>query len=178
MLSCRLCHCSRAARQDVVFTDASLVRRNQRSSAGMGVWFGPHDPRNLTAVAAEQQRLHDINRYELGAIYLALLRAEPTRPLVIKTDSMAALHMLAVPERAKPQQEALVAAVLCLIKDRQQQGGTTGLCKVKAHRGCPGNEGADSLAKDAARRVRFDAVVALPTSSGQHGTFFSSALCN
>ncbi|KAF6252680.1 hypothetical protein COO60DRAFT_1643801 [Scenedesmus sp. NREL 46B-D3] len=151
--------------QQLAFTDASLLYRSRPSSAaaGLGLWFGAKDSRNLAAAIVEPPSMRDINRYELGAMYMAMLHVGATDDLVIATDSMCAIKMVEDPSRAKPKYRVLLHAIGRLMQHRLERGGsTTELRKVKAHSGCLGNEQADRLAKQAARSSRAGASVVLP----------------
>jgi ribonuclease HI len=155
----------------LAFTDASLRRCRGHFYAGLGVWFGPEDGRNVAASVLKPQLLTcDINRFELAAIYLAMLRADTASPLVNHTDSMSALHMLAKPHRAKDKYAAILHAVQHLISLRAARGSSTSVCKVKAHSGCHGNDQADRLAKQAAGGAPIPPLtfVSLPVSAGAH----------
>jgi len=84
---------SSAAGEDVVYTDGACAGNGQHGSvAGIGVWWGPIDTRNLSERCPGRQTN---NRAELIAIIRALETSPITSmPLVIKSDSEYAIKCI------------------------------------------------------------------------------------
>ncbi len=137
----------------VIWTDGSS-RGNGRvgATAGMGVYFGPSDPRNLS------ERLPGVvqtnNRAELTAIIRALEAVAPDANIVIKTDSQYSVSCFTIwaqswirrgwkNSKGSPvENRDLIQKGLELLK----RPGVTKFVKVRAHIGTAGNEAADHLA--------------------------------
>ena len=88
--------------------------------------------------------MHDVNRTELAAIYLALCIAPSDVAVALHTDSACCLDMLAASSRSGGAFAVLLDATRRVV--RLHRAPTT-FHKVKAHSGVWGNEEADRLAK-------------------------------
>ncbi|KAH8983965.1 ribonuclease H-like domain-containing protein [Lactarius hatsudake] len=143
--------------EDVVYTDGACSRNGQAGSvAGVGVWWGPNDPRNISERCPGSPQTN--NRAELIAIIRALETATTTLPLVIKTDSKYAMKCIVkwLPswrkrnfrtyEGTPVKNSELIMYADALISMRKKAGQNVRFEHVAGHAGEPGNEGADKLA--------------------------------
>jgi len=135
----------------VVATDGSL-----RRSGIMGAAMVAKDNR-LPARSVAVFGPPSSGRAELTAVVLALVNCPREEDLNILTDSLGSMQRLQSMQREDfplflyrhPTRQLLLHAV-DLINQRAAAGSTTRLIKVRAHRGEPLNEWADSLAAGAA----------------------------
>ncbi|KAH9848936.1 ribonuclease H-like domain-containing protein [Lenzites betulinus] len=142
---------------DVVYSDGSC-RGNGKSNpvAGVGVWWGQNDPRNLAERCPGGQTN---NRAELIAIVRVLETTPHTkRPLLIKTDSKYSISCFRhwMPKwlqnnfktaSGEPVKNApLIRYLSALLDERALEGQKIHLQYIKGHAGHEGNEGADQLA--------------------------------
>ncbi|KAJ6601449.1 ribonuclease H-like protein [Mycena vulgaris] len=142
---------------DVVYSDGAAKGNGQKGAvAGVGVWWGRDDPRNLAERCPGAQTN---NRAELIAI-LRILETTPQskRPLLIKTDSQYSkkcfgewIHgwikrnwRTATGEAVK--NAPLIKYIHAHLDARARRGQRMRLQYVKAHNGEEGNEGADAQA--------------------------------
>ncbi|KAI9454389.1 hypothetical protein BJY52DRAFT_1225114 [Lactarius psammicola] len=144
--------------EDVVYTDGACSGNGQpRPVAGIGVWWGPSDPRNLSERCPGSPQTN--NRAELIAIIRALETAPITPiPLVIKTDSKYAMqcvdtwihrwrkHDFRTSQGTRVKNSELIMYANALISMRNQAGQDVKFQHVPGHAGEAGNEGADALA--------------------------------
>jgi len=147
-----------AAQQEgrtIIYTDGSYrnhgTKQNPKVTAGIGVWFGRDDPRN---VSLSVPGLIDNYEAELYAIFVGLQQCKPEEKVLILTDSRAAAT---IGKRNSRCSKALIQQLLALQKGRDVQ------CEwIPGHSGIEGNRHADRLAK----RARKEAVpeVQLPQS--------------
>ncbi|KAF9072783.1 ribonuclease H-like domain-containing protein, partial [Rhodocollybia butyracea] len=141
----------------VVYSDGACKGNGKVGSiAGIGVWWGNNDPRNLAERCPGDQTN---NRAELIAI-CRVLETTPYRkgPLTIKTDSKYCIQCFNdwLPRwqqngwrRAdgKPVLNApLIRYIAALLDARFRIGQKVFLEYIKGHAGFEGNEGADGLA--------------------------------
>ncbi|KAL1887743.1 hypothetical protein Cpir12675_006431 [Ceratocystis pirilliformis] len=140
-----------------VYTDGSS-RGNGRvtAAAGVGVFFGYNDPKNVSARLAGEPQTNQ--RAELTAILFALQRVPHNQKILIITDSQYSIKcatvwaagwkrknwMTASGEEVKNQD--LVKSITHEISLREQAGGLTSFKWVKGHSDSPGNHAADRLA--------------------------------
>jgi len=124
--------------------------------AGIGVWWGTNDPRNLAERCPGAQTN---NRAELIAI-ARILETAPlsNRGLLIKTDSRYSMDCFKswLPKwltngftatSGNPVKNApLIRYISALLDDRARNGHKVRLQHIKGHAGHEGNEGADYLA--------------------------------
>ncbi|KAI0762190.1 ribonuclease H-like domain-containing protein [Trametes elegans] len=142
---------------DVVYSDGSCRGNGKVGSvAGIGVWWGQNDPRNLAERCPGGQTN---NRAELIAIVRVLETTPHTRrPLLIKTDSKYSISCFRhwMPKWLKnnfrtasgePVKNAsLIRYLSALLDERALEGQKVHLQYIKGHAGHEGNEGADRLA--------------------------------
>jgi ribonuclease HI len=142
---------------DVVYSDGACKGNGRAGSvAGIGVWWGPDDSRNLAERCPGDQTN---NRAELIAI-LRVLETTPisTKPLLIKSDSRYSLDCLkswifkwkkngfrnAQGEAVK--NAGIIRCTSIQLDIRARYGQKIRLQHVKGHSGDVGNDGADAMA--------------------------------
>ncbi|KAJ9515662.1 hypothetical protein QJQ45_002695 [Haematococcus lacustris] len=129
----------------VTYTDGSCIKGTEGASVGAGVYTPASDDRNTIALSGDTT----INRAELIAI-LSALQVGAKR---IATDSLCSLYQirraLANPMSLRTHRHKDILAEIASILTNSQD--TVHFFKVRAHSGIIGNEGADALAKHAAR---------------------------
>ncbi|KAJ9517217.1 hypothetical protein QJQ45_009174 [Haematococcus lacustris] len=129
----------------VTYTDGSCIKGTEGASVGAGVYTPASDDRNTIALTGDTT----INRAELIAI-LSALQVGAKR---IATDSLCSLYQirraLANPMSLRTHRHKDILAEIATILTNSQD--TVHFFKVRAHSGIIGNEGADALAKHAAR---------------------------
>ncbi|KAL0951859.1 hypothetical protein HGRIS_008519 [Hohenbuehelia grisea] len=142
---------------DVVYTDGSCHGNGvDNARAGIGVWWGHSDQRNLSERCPGKQTN---NRAELIAV-VRVLQDTPmsTRPLLIRTDSQYTIKCINIwihnwkrngwrTAGGKAVENAAVIRYLSsLLQGRITYGHPVRLEYVKGHAGHEGNEQADQLA--------------------------------
>ncbi|RDX41627.1 ribonuclease H-like protein [Lentinus brumalis] len=145
----------------VVYTDGSC-RGNGKpgSTAGVGVWWGVDDPRNVSERCPGDQTN---NRAELLSIIRVLERAPTDRPLEIRSDSQYSISCMTAwvfdwkrrgwrKSDGKPVLNlALIQYADLLLEERRRVlKQSVEFKKVLAHSGVEGNEAADRLANEGA----------------------------
>ncbi|KAG8879368.1 hypothetical protein FRB97_009670 [Tulasnella sp. 331] len=138
----------------IAYTDGACQGNGKDDAkAGIGVWYGPNDPRNLSERCPGDQTN---NRAELIAIIRCIeTEQDPSVPLIIKTDSQYAIKCIRdwLPNwiargwkgtNGEPIKNKRVIQHLTNILD--DRPGKVVLQYVKGHAGIEGNEGADKLA--------------------------------
>ncbi|UNI20317.1 Ribonuclease H [Purpureocillium takamizusanense] len=140
-----------------IYTDgSSLANGKAGSRAGVGVFFGDGDPRNVSERLPGEPQTNQ--RAELMAILRALQIAPVTQPVQIVSDSQYSINcvtqwapgwkrkgwMTASGEMVKNKD--LIEQVIDLIEQRTLVGGTTYFHWVKGHATDRGNMAADRLA--------------------------------
>ncbi|KZS91963.1 ribonuclease H-like protein, partial [Sistotremastrum niveocremeum HHB9708] len=169
---------------EVVYTDGACQKNGMLDArAGLGVWWGRDDPRNLSERVPGPQTN---NRAELIAIIRALETAPMSdRPLLIKTDSCYVISCVrdwlsiwkannfrtSTGSEVKNWKVILYLQHLMDLRFVEARGAH--IQHVKAHVGHEGNEGADVLAKKGVweRRVKerdWLSTVEIPESSQGH----------
>ncbi|KZT02364.1 ribonuclease H-like protein [Laetiporus sulphureus 93-53] len=141
----------------IVYCDGACKGNGQAESvAGIGVWWGRSDPRNLAERCPGSQTN---NRAELIAIVRVLETAPHNKnPLIIKTDSQYSIKCLRtwLPKwldngfktaKGDPVKNVqLIYYLNALLAQRALEGQKVHLEYVRGHAGEEGNEGADALA--------------------------------
>ncbi|CCG84792.1 protein of unknown function [Taphrina deformans PYCC 5710] len=144
----------------IIWTDGSSRGNGQNAaSAGLGVYFGANDPRNIAERLAGSRQTNQ--RAELTAIIRALETVHADEDVIIKSDSQYSINCFTVwhqswanngwknSKKQPVENKDLVQAGLELITSRK---GKTKLMKVRAHIGLHGNEMADQLANEGAMK--------------------------
>ncbi|KAJ2448449.1 hypothetical protein EV183_005433 [Coemansia sp. RSA 2336] len=142
-----------------VYTDGASSRNGQKGArAGIGVYFGDGDPRNISEPLPGDATRQTNQRAELMAILRAIQATESStsKKLLICTDSMYSINCLTVwfkkwerngwtssVSRKPVENQDLIRPILELIRAR---GGNVSFRHVRGHAGIAGNEAADRLA--------------------------------
>jgi len=130
------------APEGVVYTDGSCFNNGQpNAAAGAGVYFGDSDPRNLAEEVPGDQTN---NRGEAYAILRAL--QETKGPLEIRSDSRYSIDCATRKKTARVNLD-LFRQIWRICRTR-----TVTFTWLKGHNNDRGNDGADRLAGEAARR--------------------------
>ncbi|EWC43405.1 hypothetical protein DRE_07652 [Drechslerella stenobrocha 248] len=147
-----------------IYTDgSSLMNGSASARAGVGIWFGPGDKRNLSEPLNDPKATN--NRAELSAILRAIEIAPKHREVLIFTDSKYAIQCVTewfqkwrangwhTAAGRSVENQDLIEDILQRIEERVTQGGAkTKFEWVNGHKGVVGNEMADKLARDGAVR--------------------------
>lgn len=143
----------------VIYTDGSSLSNGKAGSrAGLGVFFGVNDPRNVSERLNSEPQTNQ--RAELMAVYRALeVCGSDTKPIEIRTDSMYTLNIVTKwadgwikknwkrSDGGKVMNRDIIEPLITRIKSRP---GPIKWVHVKAHVGTFGNEMADRLANEGA----------------------------
>lgn len=117
-----------------VYTDASIMNK----IAGIGIWSDRYELNNSWSLKGHL----DINRAELGAILIALLKLNYEGNVHILSDSLTALKLI----NGSIQLDKFSLIANCVQYMRDNWSGSINFKKVKGHSGNIGNENADRLA--------------------------------
>lgn len=130
-----------------IYTDASIRTVDSKYVAGIGIWFGSKNEKNVSQ-RFEVENINDINFCELFAIYLAIIKSDPNKEIHIHTDSMTSMKLLEEGflhnSIQNKKYETPVMKILSVIKSRKHK---TRIFKVKAHHDDLGNNNADYMAR-------------------------------
>ncbi|KAF9403226.1 hypothetical protein BGX21_006222 [Mortierella sp. AD011] len=143
----------------VIYTDGSSLSNGRvGSQAGLGVFFGVNDPRNISERLEGEPQTNQ--RAELMAVYRALdAVGNDTAPIEIRTDSMYTINIITKwsdgwiknnwrrGDGGKVQNRDIIEPLITKIKNRP---GPIKWVHVRAHVGTFGNEMADKLANEGA----------------------------
>ncbi|KAK4647068.1 uncharacterized protein QC761_122230 [Podospora bellae-mahoneyi] len=146
----------------VVYTDGAAPGNGKRhATAGIGVYFGAGDPRNISKRLPGP--LQTNQRAELMAVLLALQAFDPAESVEIRTDSQYSIDCVTKWYRgwvrngwlsakgAAVKNDDIIKPIRALIDERDAAGARTKFTKVAGHSGDPGNDAADRLAVLGAR---------------------------
>ncbi|RPA72426.1 ribonuclease H-like protein [Ascobolus immersus RN42] len=147
----------------IIFTDGSaLGNGKKRAVAGVGVWFGHGDPRNISEPLGGPVQTN--NRAELTAIIRAIESVEEKQDIKICSDSDYSIKCITqwsptwikknwVNSSGKPvENRDLIETILNYIEGRKRKGSKTIFEWVKAHTNTKsGNDYADELATAGSR---------------------------
>lgn len=141
----------------VIYTDGSSLANGKKGArAGVGVFFGANDPRNISERLVGDPQTNQ--RAELTAIQRALEVAPVAQKVQIYTDSQYSINCMtqwaASWERkgwktatgAEVKNQDIIRKVLALMKERTRAGGETYFQWVKGHSTDVANAAADRLA--------------------------------
>ncbi|CCU81011.1 ribonuclease H [Blumeria hordei DH14] len=141
----------------VAYTDgSSRGNGTAKAKAGIGVYFGKNDPRNISEPLLGTPQTNQ--RAELSAIWRAIQICPESKNLRLFTDSNYSIKCLTTwykgwlknkwrtASGSPVLNRDLIQAVRTLINHRDSCGVTTELQWVRGHDNDPGNEAADQLA--------------------------------
>jgi ribonuclease HI len=141
----------------IIYTDGACTSNGKKGArAGVGVWFGPNHPYNVSERLPGERQTNQ--RAELTALKRALNMCPMNRNAHIFSDSHYAIKCVTEwfpnwekrgwkNSQGKPvENRDIVEEILELIRDRESCKGKTKFEWVKGHSGDAGNEAADSLA--------------------------------
>ncbi|KKZ64589.1 ribonuclease HI [[Emmonsia] crescens] len=147
-----------------IYTDGSSLRNGTMGAkAGVGVYFGPGDERNVSEPLKGSRQTNQ--RAELTAIIRALDIAPRHRDVTIFTDSKYAINCVTVwfvnwqrnkwmTAQDKPvENKDLIQSILLKIEERTLLNVKTLFEWVRGHSRDPGNEAADRLAVNGAKNA-------------------------
>ncbi|TPX11007.1 uncharacterized protein E0L32_008044 [Thyridium curvatum] len=146
-----------------IYTDgSSLANGRTGARAGVGVFFGAGDKRNVSERLLGEPQTNQ--RAELTAILRALQLAPQKQAVLIVTDSKYSIQCVTEwyatwqrngwkTREGEVKNRDLVAAVRKLIDARDKAGAETGFRWVKGHASDAGNIAADRLAVEGASRA-------------------------
>ncbi|KAF5625136.1 RNase H domain protein [Fusarium tjaetaba] len=145
-----------------IWTDGSSLANGQAGSrAGLGVYFGPNDERNLAERLPGEPQTNQ--RAELMAILRALEIAPPSQDVEIVSDSQYSIKCVTqwglgwekngwrTAAGQEVKNKDLVCGVLARIRQRDAARSKTSFQWVKGHASDVGNHRADGLANEGAR---------------------------
>lgn len=147
-----------------IYTDGSTLSNGQEGAvAGVGVFFGDGDPRNISERLAGDIQTNQ--RAELTAILRALQSVPPLHGVLIWSDSMYAIKCVTEwfvkwemngwkTHKGPVQNRDLVEMVLRELRRRDALGTKTVIKWIKGHEGNRGNVEADGLAVRGATEAR------------------------
>lgn len=146
-----------------IYTDGSSLKNGRAlASAGVGVYFGPGDNRNVSEPLKGSRQTNQ--RAELTAILRALDIAPRHRDVTIFTDSQYAIKCVTLwyikwqrnkwqtSDNKPVENKDLVESIRVKIEERNELKVRTLFEWVKGHNSDPGNEAADRLAVNGAQR--------------------------
>ncbi|KAL6705356.1 hypothetical protein ACN47E_007005 [Coniothyrium glycines] len=146
----------------VVYTDGSSLGNGRMGAvAGVGVYFGPKDPRNVSEPLRGERQTNQ--RAELTAVARALDHVPLDREILIVTDSNYSIKCLTewFPKweqkgwknsQGKPvENRDLIEPIIARIRERDMCKAKTKFKWIKGHADDPGNTAADSLAVNGSR---------------------------
>jgi ribonuclease HI len=141
--------------ETTVYTDGSYINNGTaEAKAGSGVWFGENDPRNAAIRVPGNDQSNQIG--ELMAILHAVKTAPRNTPLRIRSDSKFAIEGLTKHARSWEEKDWIGVKhgklFKCTTAWIRARPGPTMMKWVKGHAGIKGNEEADALAAEGARK--------------------------
>ncbi|KAL2149081.1 hypothetical protein VTH82DRAFT_1767 [Thermothelomyces myriococcoides] len=146
----------------VIYTDGSSLGNGRNgASAGVGVYFGPGDPRNISERLEGEKQTNQ--RAELTAILRALETVDLAQDVEIRTDSKYAIQCVTewsikwerngwMTRGQAVKNQDLVQLVRDKLHERETNGGRTQFIWVKGHDTDQGNNAADRLAVAGAKK--------------------------
>jgi len=155
-------------RVTIVYTDGACTENGGKNAkAGIGIYFGRDDPRNVSRPLTVKG-LHTNQRAELAAIQEALVITKDDESVDIRTDSQYSISCFTEwlvgwesrgwrNSKNKPvMNQDLIKPIACLIKSRAARKLGFQFTKVKGHSGIFGNDEADRLATSAISSPQLD----------------------
>lgn len=145
-----------------IYTDgSSLLNGRAGAAAGVGVWFGEGDPRNVSERLTGEPQTNQ--RAELTAVLRALQKVSVDQDIRIFSDSKYSISCVTEwyvnwkkngwnTKEGPVKNKDLVEAIRSKIDDRDASGSKTLFQWVKGHKDTWGNVAADQLAVDGAKK--------------------------
>lgn len=146
----------------VVYTDGSSLGNGRVGAvAGVGVYFGPKDPRNVSEPLRGDRQTNQ--RAELTAVARALDHVPIDREILVVTDSNYSIKCLTEwfprweqkgwkNSQGKPvENRDLIEPIIARIRERDMCRAKTKFKWIKGHANDPGNIAADALAVNGSR---------------------------
>lgn len=118
-----------------LYTDASI----KKNIMGIGIWSEYYN----ISKSFQLKGLSDINRGELGAIFIAMLY-QKNKEIIILTDSQTSLDLIKGKITCKEKYDIINDSILFLLNNWEKNN--IKFLKVKAHSKNIGNDNADNLA--------------------------------
>ncbi|KAK0733031.1 ribonuclease H-like domain-containing protein [Lasiosphaeria miniovina] len=146
----------------VVYTDGSSLGNGRAgAAAGVGVFFGTGDPRNISERLVGDPQTNQ--RAELTALLRTLEVVPENQSIEIRTDSKYSIQCVTEwyinwqkngwrTQGGPVKNKDLVVAIRARLDARQKKGAQTQFTWVKGHASDPGNIAADYLAVEGARK--------------------------
>ncbi|KAK3316883.1 ribonuclease H-like domain-containing protein [Apodospora peruviana] len=154
---------SRAEEVDIVYTDGSALGNGKRGAmAGVGVYFGEGDPRNIS------ERLEGMPQTNQRAELMAILRTFEVlgddKSCEIRSDSKYAIQCVTewfqswernnwMTRNGDVQNQDIIRPIINRLRAREAKGTKTQFIWVKGHASDSGNIAADLLAVAGARKA-------------------------
>ena len=135
--------------QTTVYTDGACQNNgDENASAGLGVWYGTNDSRNLSMRVPLAEQSNQTG--ELMAVLMAVKNHPPNEDLKILSDSRYVIDGLTKHNRRWEQRNWIDThhgnIFQCITAWMKWRSGKTAFQWVKGHSGIEGNEEADKLA--------------------------------
>ena len=142
-------------RETTAYTDGACIDNgSENAKAGSGVWYGDNDPRNSSTRVAYKEQSNQTG--ELVAVLLAVRNHPPDEDLRIISDSRYVIDGLTKNIKQWERRDWLNVEnkdiFKCITAWMRWRSGKTTLQWVKGHNGTKGNEEADKLASEGAKK--------------------------
>ena len=143
------------AQETTVYTDRVCINNgDEDAAAGLGIWYGEEDVRNLSMRVPIPQQSNQTG--ELMAVLLATKAHPPNKDLLIVSDSRYAIDGITKHARRWESRNWIDTnhgdIFRCIVAWMRWRNGKTTLKWVKGHSGTKGNEEADKLAGEGAKQ--------------------------
>ena len=140
--------------ETTVYTDGACINNgDEDAAAGLGVWYGEEDERNLSMRVPIPQQSNQTG--ELMAVLMATKTHPPNEDLLIISDSKYVIDGLTKHAKLWESRNWIDTnhgdIFKCIIAWMRWRNGKTSLKWIKGHNGSRGNEEADRLAGEGAK---------------------------
>ena len=147
-----------------VYTDGACIKNGEEdASAGLGVWYGDDDSRNLSMKVPIQEQSNQTG--ELLAVLMAVKNHPPNEDLEIISDSRYVIDGLTKNRErweARNWTDTHHGDIFkCITAWTRWRNGRTNIAWIKGHSGVKGNEEADRLAGEGASLTTSDPTFSL-----------------
>ena len=148
----------------MVYTDGACINNGDKNTAaGLGIWYGENDPRNVSMRVPHKTQSNQTG--ELLAILIAIRNHPPQEDVLIVSDSRYVIDGLTKNARRWEERNWIDTqhgpVFKCITAWMRWREGKTSLKWVKGHSGVTGNEGADKLAGEGALKPDTDTYLTL-----------------